>query len=121
MGDPELRPGEDPLAVGADRLGPLLEGGQARVGRPPEPRLQVGSGPGRGPGVPEPPQVLLDEVRVPAGGGQPQETREAGPLVAPEGRRVLQPAEPGALAGRPRRLGPRRPQPPAHGVHASVA
>jgi colanic acid biosynthesis protein WcaH len=34
VGDPELRPGQDAVAVRADGLRQFLEGGQARVGRP---------------------------------------------------------------------------------------
>jgi len=102
---PERGPGQDPVAVGADGFRQLLEGLEQAVARPPEPLAQVVGGPGGRTVVPEPAEVLLQQVRLHDRGVQPEEAREAGPFVAPEVRRVLQPEEPGALEVRLLRLG----------------
>lgn len=117
VGDPELRPGQDAIQVRANRLRQLSHGEEPGVGSAPEPLAQVPFRPRRVAVGPEPAEVLLEQVGLHDGGVQPEEAGEAGRLVAPEVRGILQPEEPSPRAVRLLRLGQLPPHLPAHGVH----
>ena len=62
VGNADTSPGEDAGEVGAKHPSQVLEGGKGAMARSPEPLAQMGLGPVSLPVVPEPPEILLEEV-----------------------------------------------------------
>jgi len=79
--------------MGAEQFGELLEGGEPTAAGTPEPLPQVAGRPHRAPVLPEPPEVLLEEVALHDGAVEAQEPGELGPFRPHEVLRIRQPEE----------------------------
>ena len=68
--------------MGPQRARQLRERLQPAVGRPPEPLAQVRLGPGGAPILPEPAEILFEQVPLDDGTIEPQQRGQAGPVLS---------------------------------------